>query len=453
MASIWDKILPQRQTKVSSNVKKQIPTTPMPVPTPMPVGGNAPLMSKETRYGRQTYESPLKMTPIGANMTDARTGLPVIAPTPQQPGFEWDLDFGFGNVLGTSTGGGGGYYTVSGGGGGGGAAISAYETMKKQQEELANKERANINARRDAAIQEIEKAYADQMAYLDTQAKGLEGSAASGRQSVTQQQQATIGTAQQQAEIAARSQRDVYKDLLLQGRRRARATGAGSSSGYQEITGLLDSELARNLGQVEQTKQNQIGVANNVADQAVVKIEQSLQSALAEIANNRATSLREKDSQANEVRMNAADALLEVDKWVTKAFSDIDAAKASMATGGGGGYTRRTGGGTRTNYTASQKAAQGQILNSLQQQLAQAQAMGQLTPQEAQLRFNQAASRLIGFGASGSDIKAYQGLFVNPYLPQQQQAPRSVFELYQQDPEAWRDYMEAQQQFNIPYNF
>lgn len=379
---------------------------PIPEPTPWVQNPNSGKSMPIIRHSEGTPQLPasslretvdrLGMQSSGANSIKGVSTGPIQGPV-QQP----QAPQGYGYSLPNS----GDFY--SGGGGGGGVSQAQLAQLRSQQEGLANTERRNIETRRDNYISGVEGAYNDQMSYLDTQTQLSQDAANRGRETVISNRDATIERSLQDAEAAARVSRDTYRDMILQGRRRARATGAGSSSGYLEMTNMLDQQLMRGLGQVEQTKQGQIRAANTVADQAVGQIEAELNKILGEITNNRQASLRERDTRISDARANAADALLEVDKWLTQTFSDIETAKAGLSSGRGGGSAPRF---DKYGYAAAQSEAQGQILNGLNQYLRNIK--GGYTPAEAQRAFQTVVPDLLNAGASYSDIKNMQGLYL-----------------------------------------
>lgn len=325
---------------------------------------------------------------------------------------------------------------MGGGGGGGGgisAAQAAYDNMRREMQRLAEAERGNIESRRDTLLGETEAGYGDQVKYLDTQEQNIRGQADSGRNKITGQKEETTRLAQQDAELASKMARDTYRDLIVQGRRRSRATGAGSSSGYLEITGMLDKQLMTGLGQVEQTKQNKVMTANKIAEQAVADIELSLNQVMGELNNNRALSLRERDKAANEIRMNAADALLEVDKWVTGQFADIEQAKANLRTGGGGG-------GNKASYNkAAYSQAQGQnvsnILRTAALQKAQLEETGKYNTNVGQAMFADVYGTLMGQGLSHSAANSLAG---GMFIPR---SANSDYDRWDEDPERFGEYL------------
>lgn len=311
--------------------------------------------------------------------------------------------------------GGGGGATGGGGGGGGiSAAQQAYDNMRKEMQRLADAERGGIETRRDTLLGETEAGYGDQVKYLDTQEQNIRAQADSGRGKIKGQEEQVLTAAQQDAELASKVARDTYRDLIIQGRRRARATGAGGSSGYIEVTGMLDKQLMTGLGQVEQTKQNKVMTANKIAEQAVADIELSLNEVLGELTNNRAMSLRERDKAANEIRMNAADALLEVDKWVTSQFADIDTAKASLrASGGGSRSSGSSASYNKQNYDQATRTNLAQIYGQMNDQAMQLMSSGKYTPEAARALVMQNLPNMITYGGVNPSWSMTSG----SYLP------------------------------------
>lgn len=321
----------------------------------------------------------------------------------------------YGMTGGGSTGGG-----YSGGGGGISAAQQAYDNMRKEMQRLADAERGGIETRRDTLLGETEAGYGDQVKYLDTQEQNIRAQAESGRGKIKGQQEQVLTAAQQDAELASKVARDTYRDLIIQGRRRARATGAGGSSGYIEVTGMLDKQLMTGLGQVEQTKQNKVMTANKIAEQAVADIELSLNEVLGELNNNRAMSLRERDKAANEIRMNAADALLEVDKWVTNQFADIDTAKASLrASGGGSRSSGSSASYNKQNYDQATRTNLAQIYGQMNNEAMQLMASGKYTPEAARALVMQNLPNMITYGGVNPSWSMTQGSYLPGFKPEE----------------------------------
>lgn len=363
-----------------------------------------------------------------ANMSDAKTGAATYAPPPGSGQRNVQGDFTLKNPY---------VYNTTGGGGINMAAYNAqFEATKQAQQQLADQERANIEARRDALVSDTEAGFGDQMKYLDTQEQGVRSNVDLGRQRINAQRNATIAQAQQDAEAAAQIARDTYRDLIVQGRRRARATGAGQSSGYVEITGMLDRQLMGGLNQVNQTKEGKVAGANSVADNAVGEIERTLVQVLGEIANNRALSLREKDRAINEARMNAADAMLEVDKWLTNTYSDIETAKLELNTrarSGGG----RTAGYDKQAYQQIQAENQAKVLDRINQEMLMAQEQGGFNTDIARGIFNNYLPAYLQSGGNINSASTLSGM----YIPTSPKPDTSLFAQYRNDPDSVRNFL------------
>lgn len=384
-------------------------TIPIPHPTPY-VGGMpyGPIQQGSPSIQAKGPTKPAQQSPVGGggggggalsfgSVHGDSTATPQPTPTPYPELISTDPnDFYYG-----------------GGGGGGGVSAGAAEALaaqvKAEQQRLADAERGNIEGRRDALIKDFRRGYDDQSAYLDTQVDTSRQNAKRGRERVNTQRDETVNKALQDAELAARTTRDTYRDMILQGRRRARATGGGSSSGYLEMSTMLDQQLMRGLGQVENTKQGQVGTANRIADTAVGEIEASLQQVLNEISNNRTQSLRERDRSIDEAKLNAADALLEVDKWLTQTFSDIESARLSLRTGGGGRASAPKF--NKDAYAAAQAQNQAALIDNFNNQFYDAQNQSNYDTGYGQRLFSNLATNLMGQGMNTYQINNLRGMY------------------------------------------
>lgn len=357
----------------------------------------------------------------------------LIGPQQQFAYTPWDP-----SVAGLSTGG-GGYY----GGGGGGAAVAAQklvDDMRAKQQEYGDREKGLITGRRDAFIGDTEKGYQDQLNWLQSQTDSARAGAEAGKTNINTQKDQSIASTEKTAEGEARGLRDVYQDLIVENRRRTRATGAGSSSAFLELTNKLDTQLQGGLAQVGDTKVEKVGVANTIAQQAVGELERTLQNVIAQIDQNKATSMREKDKAITDARLNADEALLGVDRWLTETFSSLDQAKLSLQTGGGGGGS--SVGYNKANYGQQMSSTQNSLLNNIGLNLANMQKAG-MTSQADKLNFLQ--SRIPDLQMAGMnllDTSRYFGL-----MAPEGNAINNDTQLYLENPEAWAEKKRLEQQY------
>lgn len=324
----------------------------------------------------------------------------------------------------------GGGASISRGGGGGGGT-SALDAMKRQQMEYADKQRGLVGQRRDAFIEDTERGYGDQLKWLESQGDSARGGADAGRANINTQRDQSIASTEKTAEGEARGMRDVYQDLVLENRRRTRATGAGSSSAFLELTNKLDAQLQSGLAQVGDTKVEKIGLANTIAQQAVGELERTLQSVLAQIDMNKATSLREKDRAITEARMNADEAMLGIDKWLADSSFSIDQAKAATAAS----YNK-------ANYAQQMTNKQASLLDNITRNLFGMEGAGMTSWDQKQAYLQSQLPNMAGTGMSQLDI----GRVFNSLNPMPTQ-PGNATELFLDDEEAYKRMMAL----NNPY--
>lgn len=293
--------------------------------------------------------------------------------------------------------------TSRGGGGGGGGGMSALDTLKQQQIEYADKQKGLVGQRRDAFIGDTERGYQDQLNWLQSQTDSAKAGAEAGRTNVNTQRDQSIANTERTAEGEARDTRDVYQDLILENRRRTRATGAGSSSAFLELSNRLDTQLQKGLTQIGDTKVEKVGVANTIAQQAVGELERTLQNVLAQIEQNKSTSMREKDKAITEARLNADEAMLEIEKWLADSSFSISQAKATAAAS----YNK-------ANYEQQMSSMQNSLLNNIGLNLANMEEAG-MTSQADKLNFLRSRiPDLQGTGMNLLDTGRYFGLIVPP---------------------------------------
>ncbi len=319
-----------------------------------------------------------------------------------------DYQFGYdSSVLGAGTyaGGGGG-----GGGGGAAAAAAALAEIRAKQQEFGDREKGLITGRRDAFVDDTDRAYQDQLAWLESQAGSAKGSAESGRENIGVQRDQSIASTERTAEGEARDTRDIYQDLIVENRRRTRATGAGSSSAFLELSNNLDTQLQRGLTQIGDTKVEKVGVANSIAQQAVGELDRTLQNVLAQIDQNKAISLREKDKALTDARMNADEALLAVDKWLAETFFSLDQMEASARSGGGGGGSSASF--DKQNYASAVDQERGNALDKLNQDMFVLEQQGKLTSEAKQALFNNYLPTFANLGYKTSDFNNLSGTYM-----------------------------------------
>lgn len=267
---------------------------------------------------------------------------------------------------------GGGAYGGFGGGAGGGGGFSMDQ----------------INQRKDQLIQGVNQRYSDQISDLDRSQKLLETETGQNKDFVARNRDFTIENAQENAANAARSARQNYQDAILSTRRRARATGGAGSSGFMELTTLLDKELQSGLTGINNSAHNMESQARITADKALGDLELSLQKAVAQIESDRATSRREKDDAIREAEFAAADQAIEVQKWAS-----------TRARGGGGG-----GGSSKDAAVAYQRQLTAAYVNDLSR--AQSGQLG-MTPQQVQQQY---AAKFAAAGVNTGQANTYANM-------------------------------------------
>jgi len=283
--------------------------------------------------------------------------------------------------------------------GGGGGGMSALDTLKQQQIEYADKQKGLVGQRRDAFIGDTEKGYQDQLTWLQSQADSARAGAKAGTENVNTQRDQSIASTKRTAEGEARDTRDVYQDLILENRRRTRATGAGSSSAFLELSNRLDVQLQKGLTQIGDTEVEKVGAANIVAQQAVGELERTLQNVLAQIEQNKSTSMREKDKAITDARMNADEAVLEIEKWLADSSFSISQAKATAAAS----YNK-------ANYEQQMSGLQNSLLNNIGLNLANMEGAGMTTRNDKLSYLKSQIPNLQGTGMNFLDVGRYFGL-------------------------------------------
>lgn len=204
-------------------------------------------------------------------------------------------------------------YGGGGFGGGGGANLAAQR-------------KALIEQRKNEMIGGINTRYDDMMKGFDEGEALIRKETDANKGFINTNRDQAIERANQGQADATRQARRNYQDSVLLNRRRIRAAGAGSSSGYLELSNLLDRELSSNLTGINVNSDNIRANATQVAQKALADLDLALEKAITAIAADRRTSAREKEQAIREAEMAAADQALAVDEWV-----------ASAAARGGGG--------------------------------------------------------------------------------------------------------------------
>lgn len=338
---------------------------------------------------------------------------------------------------------GGGSYGGGGGGGGAAAAQKLVDDMRAKQQEYGDREKGLITGRRDAFIGDTEKGFQDQLTWLQSQTDSAKAGAEAGIRNVNTQRDQSIASTERTAEGEARDTRDVYQDLILENRRRTRATGAGSSSAFLELSNRLDTQLQKGLTQIGDTKVEKVGVANTIAQQAVGELERTLQNVLAQIEQNKSTSMREKDKLISDARLNADEAILAVDRWLTETFSSLDQAKLSLRTGGGGG-----GGGAsynKTDYAQSVNDIQASLLANIGENLMGMENAGMTSQAQKQAFLQSQLPNMRSAGINPLDMGRYFGI----YMPEDDQPTSAIGLWQQQNPGASvEDWLRLNQQYS-----
>lgn len=205
--------------------------------------------------------------------------------TQSNPNYDTSLDY--------LTGGG------SSGGGGGSAGLST----------------SQINANLEAMKAIIEGRYNDAVTALTNSAEAMKTNVANTKQNIQGFQSSNIESIQRGAQNTRSMARQDYQDALLQARRRAVASGAGSGSGYLDITGKLDQALMRTMSDVNFQEMNNIQKVNLTAQEAINSLENDLAEKLNAIEKEKAMTARDKEQAVLEAQINAANQALEVQSW------------------------------------------------------------------------------------------------------------------------------------------
>lgn len=210
--------------------------------------------------------------------------------------------------------------SVGGGGSGAGGTTS-----------LANQQKKLIDQRKGGLIQGAEERYQGNLADLARSEQLFRGETQQNRDYVGQQRDIAMEGAKKSAEDATRAARQNYLDSIVSNRRRIRATGAGSSSGAMELFNMLDRDFNSGLQSIEGQKMGTIGSIQLTAQKTLSDLENSLNKFIADIESQKEMSLREKNDAVREAEFAAADAALNVDKWVSDRMASSSGSSSRAA--------------------------------------------------------------------------------------------------------------------------
>lgn len=132
------------------------------------------------------------------------------------------------------------------------------------------------------------------------------------RQGLANQFNVTANIAEQQRLAGGNNARQNYQDTLLQTRNRARALGAGNSSGYLDLASRADRTLSNNIMGINTQADQVVGQASLNAQEQLGKLEQDLRSQIAQIESDRRLSLRQKDAAILDAQTRAAQNALRI---------------------------------------------------------------------------------------------------------------------------------------------
>lgn len=195
--------------------------------------------------------------------------------------------------------------------------------------EMARKRQEQIDARKNQMIEGINTRYNDLTTDFNKGEELIRTETGMNKDYVSQTRDLSLQKADQGEADAVRQARRNYQDSIVATRRRIRATGAGSSSGFLELTNLLDRELSGSLTGIQTNAQNIKAGAMNTAQKALQDLDLSLQKALAGIESDRRTSAREKEQAIREAEMAAADQAIAVDEWLSNTQARFAASSAA----------------------------------------------------------------------------------------------------------------------------
>lgn len=286
------------------------------------------------------------------------------------------------------------------GGGGGAGSVSARQALVAQ--------------RRQQAIDLANQMYNDEIADLDSGLGLVKDSVQQGKDFVGRQADNTMNALDQRQLVNQRQLRRDYQDSILEARRRARAIGGASSSGYLDITSRLDQNLSQNM----QTLGSQVTDLKSqvllTKDQAMFELENKLQSTIAQIESEKRSSRRKKDQMIADAELAAADEAIKIQEWA--------ASRASS--------------GKALSYSNQMKSAQGQLQ---QQYLTNLQAIANsgLDPQsQASLKKQVQQDFAIASAPYGGFNDSMTGYFFNEQDPYKNlQLYGDAVKMYEDDPQ------------------
>lgn len=224
----------------------------------------------------------------GLNTLQGKNGTPTNVPT---------IDFG--SILGLST------------GGGGGASVNA----------AADAQNKLIEDRKAQLIEGINQRFGDEQAALGTDEQLIRDETNRQTGYVNTERDNALNSIRNNALAGKNEARRAFSDLQTELRRRTRATGAGSSSGFLEMANNLDTELQSNLTSINSQELGLTGNAQLVAEKALGDLQSTLQRAVADIEKDRRASRRDKDAAIQEAEFVAAQQAVDVQKWLSSRTS------------------------------------------------------------------------------------------------------------------------------------
>lgn len=272
----------------------------------------------------------------------------------------------------------------TGDGGGGGAYGVGFDAGAAQKKLIEDKKNSMIDG--------VNQRYNDQMLDFDNSQKFLTDETGRQKDYVGQTRDQAINMSKQAMDDSSRKARQNYMDSVLMTRRRTRAVGGAGSSGFLELTNMLDRELSNNITGINVSGQNAISQANTVAQRALGDLDASLNKAIAAIESDRRTSAREKNQAIKEAEFAAAEQALQVDQWVQEVSS------------------RMAGSNAKGQADAERSATMQAYLTDLAR--ANSGQAG-ISAQEVQAYY---APMLAAVGANPGQLSAYEGMtgYINP---------------------------------------
>lgn len=189
---------------------------------------------------------------------------------------------------------------------------------------------ALIERKKNSLINTINQLYNDRLTTLADSERITRDQAGRSTNVINQSRDMTVQEAEQDRLANKNSARQNYSDLVAETRRRTRAVGGATNSGFLDLTSRLDQQLQSNLTAADNTATSIVGKANITAQQAIGEIETSLQKAIAAIEADKRTSAREKDQAIQQAEIEAANNAIEVQKWAASQYSRLQAQQTAQ---------------------------------------------------------------------------------------------------------------------------